>query len=205
YVDPQNEFEGGDFEEDYEVLTPPPEREYGPPRDVFADLFPEGTGSEMSHETHRPASESGQRTRGSKVRGASFPEESSVESETTGEENDPFSHFNKRGGRGSRADQSRRGGRRIDRQPEEDTVGEEAACSRESSSRGRGASGRKVRAIDEEPMDEQSLQEEQEMAQLHRNIPGWEDAILPIVESNIARHANHANRSNSAKKGGRNK
>jgi hypothetical protein len=49
-------------------------------------------------------------------------------------------------------------------------------------------------------MDEQSRQEEQELMQLHRNIPGWDDAILPIVENNIARHTN---RPPNSRKGGR--
>jgi len=196
YAEPKDEFEG-DFEDDYEILTPPPEREYGPPRDVFADLIPEDAAP--GEAPVRPAFESGQRTRGSRTRGSSFREESPVEAETA-EESDPFAHFNKKPGRGSRVDQPRRGDRRPEPIVEERSrdIPDEEAPSRRREAKGR----RKVRTENDEPMDEQSLQEEQEMVQLHRNIPGWEDAIAPIIESNIARHANRPN-SGGGRKGSR--
>ena len=207
YGDTENGFDGG-AEEDYEVLTPTPEREYGPPRDVFADLFTEDGDSRQSHES-RP----GHLARGSKARGYTDPSSGPYQEESAGsaeesEESDPFAHFNKRGGRGSRAPQSRRGNR-TDRHVEQAAATEpergrgtsfdeeETSYSRsrsDSSSRRHGGRGRvKDRVVEDEPMDEQSLQEEQEMMQLHRNIPGWSDAILPIIESNISRHASRPN------------
>ena len=186
--------------DDYEVLTPPPEREYGPPRDVFADLFPGEAGSgekpeESRSVVRRSGSESGHLTRGSKTRGTSFQEESSAEFV---EETDPFAHFNKKAGRGSHTERSRR----VEKAAESDDNVSFEEDMDSSSPRRRGARGRsafpKGRAVAEEPMDEQ----EREMIQLHRNIPGWEDAILPIIESNIAKHAN---RSGGGRKGGRSK
>jgi len=210
YADSPEEFEG-DFEEEYEVLTPPPEREYGPSRDVFADLFPEG--GPPNETVPQPGFESGPRTRGSKYRNTVFQEASPTEAETI-EDSDPFAHFSKRTDRGSRADQPQRGSRRPDKRTEDVAVAEaersrkgsisdeETSYSQpDSSSRQRGAKGRgRVRLENEEPIDEQNQSEEQEMVQLHRNIPGWEDAILPIIESNIARHAS---RSGGNRKGSR--
>jgi len=200
YTDSQGDF-AEDFDDDYEVLTSLPEREYGPPRDVFADLLPEaGVPRELSRESlrekRRSISESGQQTRGSKARTTSFQEEP----DENVEEHDPFDHFSKKTGRGSRRDQSRRDNRLADGPvgvPEQEIGFDEEETSSfrsESSARRRGVRGRgtssKVRTADNEPMDEQTRHEEQEMIQLHRNISGWEDAIGPIVESNIARHAN---------------
>ena len=207
YAD-SDEFEG-DFEEDFEVLTPLPEREYGPPRDVFADLIPEDATPEEPVSPHD--FERGQRTRSSRARGSSFQEESPAEVAETAEESDPFAHFNKRPGRGSRVDHPRRGDRHPETVVEEKeksgrrdaSLDEEPSWSRsDSASRQHGKRGRrKPQTENEEPMDEQSQLEEQEMVQLHRNIPGWEDAILPIIESNIARHANRPN--NNGRKGNR--
>ena len=203
YTEPKDEF-GGDFEEDYDVLTPSPEREYGPPRDVFADLIPEDLTPDVV--LSQSSFESRQRTRGSRARAVSFREEPPVEPETA-EDSDPFAHFKKRPSRGSRVDQPRRGNRRTEAVVEEKRGGdvpldeETSDFQSDSSSRRPRVRGRReTRTENEEPIDEQNRQEEQEMAQLHRNIPGWEDTIVPIVESNIARHAN---RSNSGRKGNR--
>ena len=200
YTESQDDF-SGDFADDYEVLAPPPEREYGPPRDVFADLLSEDVDSRESYEP-KP----GHSRRGSKVREPSSSyRERTAEIVEEGGEDDPFAHFNKKSGRGSRAGQSRRGTRHVEgeagtvepeRSRDDAFDEEESSYSRsrsESSTRGRGPRDRRgpsrVRTAElEEAMDEQSRQEEQEMMQLHRSIPGWDDAILPIIESNINRH-----------------
>ena len=190
------EMEEESDDDDYPVLTPPPEREYGPPRDVFADLFPEDGEKRSPQPQSKPdsrRSESGQLTRGSKFRGE--------RAESTEDESDPFAHFNQKAGRGSRTNPPR-----LPETAKETEVArdeEETPCpKRERGSRGRSAVAR-TRNVEMEADDEQSRNEEQEMMQLHRNIPGWDDAILPIVESNIAKHTNRPNHGNHGNQGKR--
>ncbi len=235
---------GVDSGEDFEVLTPPAERDYGPSRDVFADLFPEEEGQESkrteSYGSATPTSRSnrdgrgdreergdrgerGKLTRGSKARGGSS--ESTTPSSSARadfgaeavEDEELFAHFSKKpaqGGRGqksvSRDSDSHQDSRpeksRPPQQPTRRSASEYAETADfeeertyvkpdgESRQRGARRSGStKTRSESPEPRDERDVQEEQEMVQLHRNIPGWDDAILPIVESNIARHANRPN------------
>ncbi len=247
YLDVDQESEStdsADSADDFEVLSPPTERDYGPSRDVFADLFPEDEGQERkkteSYEaatsSRRPDREEnrgdrGKLSRGSRSRGGSGEAAPPQSTSRAGIEPKPvdddelFAHFSKKptptqGGRGqktaprekesyqdsrsrdsrsqdSRSERSRPTSQSSSRSTsgyEEDAGFEEERTYVKPAGRGSRRSGpAKTRSETPEPREERDEQEEQELIQLHRNIPGWDDAILPIVESNIARHANRPN------------
>ena len=151
----ENEFD----DEIEDVLVPLPEREYGPSRDVFAEIIPDDSDgprevSEAELSWESPPSKPG---RGSKWNASKRPVHAKLEPE-------------------------------ID-EPEP-VYKEKIREPRQKDSRRPVA---KSRIPDDESMDERDENEEREMIQLHKSIPSWDDAVLPVVESNIARHESRRN------------
>lgn len=232
-----NYFEEVD-DEDYEVITPAAEeREYGPPRDVFADLpdildeelsdefdsefmdelnddiddivFPappvskgrasRSQRSPRSHdanikptikpvvrqsfpgagtvdsplETHTAGEtpSKGRLTRGSKVRSGATDH-----TKHSSDESDVFAGFPQKPKRGS-----------VEK---DESFEDEHPASEKKKVRTR-TPHRK--ASEPDFRDERDEQEEEEMMRLHKAIPSWDDAILPIVESNTARRSQRRN------------
>ncbi len=166
------------------------EREYGPPRDVFADLFPGDEPASQSREKEsRPAPREKERlTRGSKTRDRNYERSFESRSEVV-EERDELSwetDFEEQPKRESRSTESRRDRETI--RDEEDGAYEPTVSRKPGRDRkSRGPAGRS-RTVEADPFEERDEQEEQEMMQLHKSIPSWDDAVLPIVEQNIVRH-----------------
>lgn len=203
YDSAEEDFDG-EMEAEYEVLVPPAPREYGPSRDVFADLLPYGEEEEderrKSRSRQKPHSERerGKPARGSRTRESADSrtrEDIPVDSNIFEEEEifDPREEFSQRKpARSSRSERPERsGGQRRPSAPVEDFDDERTAdSSRHRGSKGSGsATSRRTRSPEFDPAEERDEQEELEMIQLHKSIPSWEDAVLPIIESNVAKHA----------------
>ncbi|MGL6226385.1 MAG: hypothetical protein ACRC10_07140 [Thermoguttaceae bacterium] len=167
---------------DDEIISPSHEREYGPSRDVFADLY--------SEESVNDGTKTGRLTRGSRL-----PREEDVRRNQDGHRKDVH-----------RERDVRREYESVEKHREpvgtDEMVGERPF---EQEGTRRSSRGRKGSSAIVDPQTELERQEARQLVQVHKSIPGWDDVVLPIVEQNISRHGNRRSDSSARPRNRRNK
>lgn len=193
-----------DVSDDFdEVYAPVPERQYGPTRDVFADILPEDDGEDDIEEVapRRPSrSESPRLTRGSRS-AASAPERRPARdtfrpaASDTDFDDEPEEQPRERTSRGRERDRGRekpltRGSRADRGESKRRSFGEIENTFEESSPRPSRQRPQAAREVEEHEETAQDSGERIDLSHLYRDLPSWDDAILPIVRENTARHGN---------------
>ncbi|MGL6194557.1 MAG: hypothetical protein ACRC2T_07005 [Thermoguttaceae bacterium] len=237
------------FEDDQDVTVKVPERNYGPSRDVFADLFPEEpNGKTAARQVESPRQDNARGSsvtpkkgehlsRGSRYRGAVAEPAAEFEDQGT-RINAAFDASNDEIGWSAPAKKSSRGSRyekpeqprrvehdirteydndidsvfdgndeifdsgshqsaekrnkpkeRKDRDNERELTNARNKKEREDTrKKDKAYSGKTQNADVEVDSLDESDSNVDEIMQLHKSIPSWDDAVLPLVESNITRH-----------------